>query len=100
MMKQAQQLQKRMQDSQAEFEKMEFDGTAGNGSVNVKIMGTGFVKSINIDKSVINSDEKDILEDLIVVAFNNARKAFDEANEKSMTSAAGGVNLKNFKLPF
>ena len=62
MMKQAQQMQRKMQENQAQFEKMEFDGTAGNGAVSIKLMGTGFVKSINIDKSVIDAEEKDILE--------------------------------------
>ena len=100
MMKQAQQMQKKMQESQENLKKMEFDGISGNNAVSLVIMGTGLVKSIKIDKSIVDPEEKDLLEDLLVVAFNNARKKLDDASEESMNSATGGINLKNFKLPF
>lgn len=100
MMKQAQQMQRKIQENQAMLEKKEFEGTASNNSVKIIIMGTGLVKSINIDKELIDKNEKDILEDLIAVAFNNARKKLDEESNSSMSEATGGMNLNNIKLPF
>lgn len=100
MMKQAQQMQKKLQEGQAALEKKEFEGVASGDSVKVTIMGTGLVKSISIKDDLINKDEKDMLEDLIVVAFNDARKKLDEESNSTMTAATGGMNLNNFKLPF
>lgn len=100
MMKQAQQMQKKMQENQANIEKMEFEGISANGAVKIKIMGTGLAKSIDISKDLIDPEEKEILEDLLVVAINDARKKLDSVNEDSMSSATGGMNLKNMKLPF
>ena len=100
MMKQAQQMQRKMQESQEQLEKTEFDGSAGNGAVSIKIMGTGLVKSVSIDKSVVDPEEVDILEDLVMVAFNDARSKLEKATNDSMSSATGGLNLKNMKLPF
>ena len=62
------------------------------------MMGTGLVKSININEELINKEEKDVLEDLLVVAFNDARKKLDEETNSSMNAATGGLN--NIKLPF
>jgi DNA-binding YbaB/EbfC family protein len=100
MMKQAQQMQKKMQENQANLEKQEFEGLASNGLVKVVIMGTGLVKKISIDDSLVDKEDKDLLEDLIIVAFNDARQKLDKAGEDSMSSATGGINLKNMKLPF
>ncbi len=97
-MKQAQQMQRKLQENQAILEKKEFEGNASNGYVKIVMMGTGLVKSININEELINKEEKDILEDLLVVAFNDARKKLDEETNSSMNAATGGLN--NIKLPF
>ena len=97
-MKQAQQMQRKLQENQAILEKKEFEGNASNGYVKIVMMGTGFVKSININEELINKEEKDVLEDLLVVAFNDARKKLDEETNSSMNAATGGLN--NIKLPF
>ena len=97
-MKQAQQMQRKLQENQAILEKKEFEGIASNGYVKIVMMGTGFVKSININEELINKEEKDVLEDLLVVAFNDARKKLDEETNSSMNAATGGLN--NIKLPF
>ena len=97
-MKQAQQMQRKLQESQAILEKKEFEGNASNGYVKIVMMGTGLVKSININEELINKEEKDVLEDLLVVAFNDARKKLDEETNSSMNAATGGLN--NIKLPF
>jgi len=100
LMRQAQQMQKKMQENQANIEKQEFDGVSGNGLVNLKIMGTGLVKKISIDKSIINPDDGETLEDLLMIAFNNAKEKLDKVTNDSVSSATGGINLKNMKLPF
>ena len=97
-MKQAQQMQRKLQENQAILEKKEFEGNASNGYVKIVMMGTGLVKSININEDLINKEEKDVLEDLLVVAFNDARKKLDEETNSSMNDATGGLN--NIKLPF
>lgn len=97
-MKQAQQMQRKLQENQAILEKKEFEGNASNGYVKIVMMGTGLVKSININEELINKEEKDVLEDLLVVAFNDARKKLDEETNSSMNNATGGLN--NIKLPF
>ncbi len=100
MMKQAQQMQRKIQENQEKFEKMEFTGTAGSNAVSITIMGTGMVKSISIDDTLFVKEEKDMLEDLLIVAFNDARKKADKESADSMNDATGGINLKNMKLPF
>lgn len=97
-MKQAQQMQRKLQENQAILEKKEFEGNASNEYVKIVMMGTGLVKSININEELINKEEKDVLEDLLVVAFNDARKKLDEETNSSMNAATGGLN--NIKLPF
>ena len=97
-MKQAQQMQRKLQENQAILEKKKFEGNASNGYVKIVMMGTGLVKSININEELINKEEKDVLEDLLVVAFNDARKKLDEETNSSMNAATGGLN--NIKLPF
>lgn len=100
MMKQAQQMQKKMQENQANLEKKEFEGLASNGLVKVVILGNGLAKKVSIDDSLIDEEEKDLLEDLIIVAFNDARQKLNKASDESMNDATGGINLKNMKLPF
>lgn len=100
MMKQAQNMQRKMQENQEKLSKMEFEGKAGNGIVSITLMGTGSVKSVKLNKSIVDPDDIEMLEDLIVVAFNDAKSQLDSASEESMNDATGGINLKNFKLPF
>ena len=99
-MKQAQQMQKKLKEGQASLEKNEFIGIANNGDVSITIMGTWLVKSINIKEDLIDKYYNEILEDLLVVAFNDARKKLDEESSSTMNAATGGMNLNNFKLPF
>ena len=73
MMKQAKQLQEKMQSLQEEIAAMEIDGTAGGGLVSVVTNGKGDLKSVQIDPSLLKPDEVEILEDLIVAAVDDAR---------------------------
>lgn len=101
LMKQAQAMQKKMADLQAASESKEFEGQAGGGSVKILINGKGYMNKIEIDPSMLNSSEKEILEDLIIAAFNDAKKKAQEDEESSMTSMMGGMSLPSgFKMPF
>jgi DNA-binding YbaB/EbfC family protein len=79
----------------------EFEGKSGGGMVFIKITGRGELKSVSIDNSIINPDEKELLEDLIVAAYNDAKAKADAASQEAMSGALGGLNLPpGFKLPF
>ena len=93
LMKQAQAMQQKLQDAQAELDTLEVEGASGGGVVTVKVTGKGALKSIAIDPSLMNPDEKEILEDLIVAAMNDARgKAEREAQER-MAELTKGLPL-------
>ena len=101
MLKQAQELQKKMADAQKKVEALEAEGTSGGGLVKVKINGKNITTSINIDDSLISKDEKEILEDLIVAALNDARENVQKRIAEEMNSLTGGLKLPpGMKLPF
>ncbi len=101
MMKQAQQMQQKIQDMQEEIQAKEFEGSAGGGMVNITINGKGIMRKIALDDSLIDKDEKEILEDLIIAAFNEAKKKADDATADAMSDATSGMNLPaGMKLPF
>ena len=101
MLKQAQELQKKMTDAQKKVEELEAEGTSGGGLVKVKINGKNITTSINIDDSLILKDEKEILEDLIVAALNDARENVQKKIAEEMNSLTGGLKLPpGMKLPF
>ncbi len=74
MLKQAQELQNKMADAQKKVEQLEAEGSSGGGLIKIIVDGKNLVKSVHIDNSLINNDEKEILEDLIVAAFNDAKE--------------------------
>ena len=94
-MKQAQQMQKKLQAEQEALKNTDFEGIAGNGAVKVVMNGEYNVKSMFIDKSVIDPEDKETLEDLIMVATNDCVAKIKKATESSMNNATGGI-----KLPF
>ena len=101
MLKQAQELQKKMADAQKKVVELEAEGTSGGGLVKVKINGKNITTSINIDDSLISKDEKEILEDLIVAALNDARENVQKKIAEEMSSLTGGLKLPpGMKLPF
>ena len=93
LMKQAQAMQQKLQDAQAELDTLEVDGTAGGGVVTVKVTGKGNLKSINIDPSLLNPDEKEIVEDLIVAAANDARVKAERTMQARMEEVTKGLPL-------
>ncbi|MXQ11619.1 YbaB/EbfC family nucleoid-associated protein [Microvirga makkahensis] len=93
LMKQAQAMQQKLQDAQAELENLEVEGSAGGGVVTVRVSGKGHLKAISIDPSLMNQDEKEILEDLVVAAMNDARGKADRAAQERMESLTKGLPL-------
>ena len=101
MMKQAKELQEKMQALQAEVAALEVEGTAGGGLVSVVMTGKSEMKRLRIDPSLIKPDEAEILEDLIVAAVNDARAKAEAVLADKMREMTGGLQLPpGMSLPF
>jgi nucleoid-associated protein EbfC len=90
MMKQAQQMQERMQKQMAE---MRVEASAGGGMVTVVINGAKQIQSIKIDPEVVSGDDVEMLQDLIVAALNDAYRKVDDETQKSMSGMLGGLRI-------
>ncbi|KKA46126.1 MULTISPECIES: YbaB/EbfC family nucleoid-associated protein [Salinivibrio] len=100
MMKQAQQMQERMQKVQEEIASMEVTGEAGAGMVKVTMTGSHSIRRVDIDDSLME-DDKDMLEDLIAAAFNDAARRVEEQQKEKMAEVTGGMQLPpGMKMPF
>lgn len=93
MMKQAAQLQSKMQELQAELETVTVDGTAGGDMVTVTLNAKGDLKGVRIDPSLVKPDEVDILEDLLVAAHADARRKAEAVMQDKMKALTGGLPL-------
>lgn len=93
LMKQAQAMQEKMAGVQAELDEMVVEGQAGGGVVTVRLSGKGALKGVSIDPSLMVPDEKEILEDLIVAAANDARGKADRAMQERMAEITKGLPL-------
>jgi DNA-binding YbaB/EbfC family protein len=101
LMKQAQQMQQKMAELQAQLETIEMTGMAGGGMVQVTLNGKGEMKKLKIDKSVLDPDDAEVVEDLVVAAFNDAKQKVGAHTEAEMHKLTGGLNLPGgMKLPF
>lgn len=101
LMKQAQNMQKKLAEAQGQVEKIEVEGTSGSGMVSLKLNGKGKASNLKIDPKIIDPSDPEMLADLIVAAFNNAVDKKEEETAKLMGSATGGMNLPaGLKLPF
>nr|QJR98190.1 nucleoid-associated protein [uncultured Alphaproteobacteria bacterium] len=100
LMKQAQMMQKKMEEAQEKLAQTEVTGVSGGGMVKVTITGKMATKKVEIDKSLMNPDEVDILEDLIVAACNDAQAKAEEMMGEGLKDVTGGLNLGGLKLPF
>lgn len=99
LMKQAQAMQANMQKMQEEVANMEIEGQSGGGLVKVTMTGRHDVKRVAIDNSVM--DDKEMLEDLLAAAVNDAVRQVEKVTQDKMASLTGGLNLPpGFKLPF
>ena len=99
-MKQAQKMQENLQKAQEEIANMEIIGQSGAGLVTVTMTGRHDVKKLEIDPSLL-SDDKEMLEDLIAAAINDANRRVESATQEKMSGLAGGMGLPpGMKLPF
>jgi DNA-binding YbaB/EbfC family protein len=93
LMKQAAQLQSKMQAMQAELDSIEVEGTAGGGMVSVKLSAKGDLKGVKIDDSLMKPTDKEILEDLLVAAHADARRKAETVMQEKMKGLTGGLPL-------
>ena len=101
LMKQAAQLQTKMQELQAELDHIEVEGAAGGGMVTVRLTAKGELKGIKIDPSLLKPEEKEIVEDLLVAAHADARRKAEGVMQDKMKGLTGGLPLPpGMKLPF
>src|SRR5438046_322631 len=101
LMKQAQQMQQKLAEMHADLDAVETTATAGGGMVQLTLSGKGDMKRLKIDKSVVDPGEAEVLEDLIVAAFNDARAKVNAHAEAEMQKLTGGLALPGgMKLPF
>jgi DNA-binding YbaB/EbfC family protein len=100
MMKQAQAMQDKMQKVQEQIANMEVTGESGAGLVKVTMTGSHSVKRVHIDDSLM-ADEKEMLEDLVAAAINDAVRRVEDTNREMMAQVTGGMQLPpGFKMPF
>lgn len=98
-MKQAQKMQADMQRVQEEIALMEVEGQSGGGMVKVLMTGKHEIRRVNIDDSLVG-DDKDMLEDLVAAAVNDATHKVEEETSSRMGSVTQGMNIPGMKMPF
>ena len=97
---QAKKMQEKMKDTQEALKKIEVEGVSGGSAVKVIMNGDGELKKISINDSLLK-EPKEIIEDLIVAAHNNAKSKLKEKTSEEISKLTGGINLPpGFKLPF
>ncbi|XQW86945.1 YbaB/EbfC family nucleoid-associated protein [Thalassotalea piscium] len=100
LMKQAQQMQAKMAKAQEELAKMEVTGEAGAGMVKVTMTGNHNIRRVEIDESLME-DDKEMVEDLVAAAFNDAVRRVEEQNKEKMGALTGGMQMPpGMKMPF
>jgi nucleoid-associated protein EbfC len=93
LMKQAQEMQAKVGRMQAELEELETEGTAGGGLVKVVLSGKNQLKRVSIDPSLLNADDREVVEDLIVAAHADAAQRNARVVEERMKAVTGGLPL-------
>lgn len=100
LMKQAQQMQQKMAEMQSKMDAMEITGAAGAGLVQITITGKSEMRALKIDPSLVDPQEVEVLEDLIIAAFNDAKAKQEALMADEMGKVTGGMNIPGMKLPF
>ena len=101
LMKQAQEMQAKMQEMQDRLAEVEISGEAGAGMVSVTLNGKGEMRGIKIDPSLFNSEDAEVVEDLIIAAFGDAKAKSEAHMQEEMSKITGGLNLPpGMTLPF
>ena len=91
LMKQAQRMQRQMEENQKALEEKEFSATAGGGAVEVTVSGKKVVTKVKLDKDAVDPDDVEMLEDLIMAATNEALRQLEEFSSDSMSKITGGM---------
>lgn len=101
-MRQAQQMQQRLQEAQEKMDQITAEGSSGGGMVKLMLKGKGELHALSIDPSLMTPGDKEMLEDLVKAAHSDARRKLDDAMADAMKQATGGLGgmLPGFKLPF
>lgn len=101
LMKQAQAMQQKMQAAQQDLETLEVEGQSGGGLVRVTLTAKGVMKGVSIDPSLLKADEREIVEDLVVTAHEDARRKAEDLAAERMKAVTAGLQLPpGMKLPF
>ena len=100
LMKQAQKMQRQMEEASKEMENKEVTATAGGGAVQVTVSGNKEIIRVKLDKEVVDPDDIEMLEDLIQAATNEALRKMDEESESSMSQITGGLGGMGGGFPF
>lgn len=100
LMKQAQRMQKQMEETTKELEEKEITATAGGGAVEVTVTGKKEVKAVKLDPEVVDPDDIEMLEDLIVAATNEALRKMEEISQAEMSKITGGLGGLGGGFPF
>ena len=100
-MRQAQAMQAKVAEAQKKLEAMEVEGSSGGGAVKLRLSGKNALLAISIDPTLMVADDREMLEDLIKVAHDDARKKLEDAQNEEMKGLSGGLGiLPGFKMPF
>lgn len=91
LMKQAQKMQRQMEEAQAALEEKEFTAASGGGAVEVTVSGAKEIKKVKLSEEVVDPDDIEMLEDLIVAAVNEALRQVDDVSQQSMAQLTGGL---------
>jgi DNA-binding YbaB/EbfC family protein len=101
LMKMAQEAQAKLMRAHEDLDKVEVQGASGGGLVKVRASAKGRIIGVDIDESMLQPSEKQMVEDLVVAALNDARAKADEAAKGAMEGVTGGLQLPpGFKMPF
>ena len=93
MLKQAQQMQENIEKKKAELEEKEYVVSSGGGMVEVTVTGKHEIKAIGINPEVVDPEDVEMLEDMLMVALNEAMRKIDEEEERELSSVTGGLNI-------
>ncbi len=96
MMKQAKVMQKKMAEVQEELKSMEFEASAGGGAVKARVNGDQEILEIKLNNEMIDADDLDMVEDMVMVAVNDALKQSKDEAKNKMAGLTGGMNLPGF----
>ena len=100
-LKMAQEAQAKLMQAQEDLDKVEVEGVSGGGLVKVRASAKGRIVAVEIDESLLQPSEKQMVEDLVAAAINDARGKADLASQSALKDATGGMQLPpGFKMPF